>query len=120
METTKRNKSSSVVRLTESAMMIAIAALLSVAKLIDMPYGGSVTMASMLPLVIIAYRHGLGWGILTGFAYGAVQFALGTKNIGYLPTKDLASVATLVAADSTIGSTNAAVRFSAFSPRNAA
>ena len=36
-----RMKSSPIVRLTESAMMIAIATLLSMAKLIDMPYGGS-------------------------------------------------------------------------------
>ncbi len=97
MET--KQKASTIVRLTESAMMIAVATLLSMAKLLEMPYGGSVTMASMLPLVIIAYRHGTGWGLLTGFAYGAVQFALGTKNIGYLPTKDFASVAILVVAD---------------------
>ena len=97
MENTK--KASAIVKLTESAMMIAIATLLSMAKLLDMPYGGSVTMASMLPLVIIAYRYGTGWGLLTGFAYGAVQLALGTKNIGYLPTKNFASVATLVVAD---------------------
>ena len=94
-----REKSSTIVRLTESAMMIAVATLLSMAKLLEMPYGGSVTMASMLPLVIIAYRHGTGWGLLTGFAFGAVQLALGTKNIGYLPTKNFASVATLVVAD---------------------
>ena len=94
------NKNASlIVKLTESAMMIALATLLSMAKLLEMPYGGSVTMASMLPLVIIAYRYGTKWGLLTGFAFGAVQFALGTKNIGYLPVKDFASVATLIVAD---------------------
>ena len=97
MET--RKKTNGIVKLTESAMMIAIATLLSMAKLLNMPYGGSVTMASMLPLVIIAYRYGTGWGLLTGFAYGAVQLALGTKNIGYLPTKDFFSVAALVVSD---------------------
>ena len=56
-------------------------------------------MASMLPLVIIAYRYGTGWGLLAGFGFGAVQFALGTKNIGILPVKDFASVATLILAD---------------------
>ena len=94
------NKNTSlIVKLTESAMMIALATLLSMAKLLEMPYGGSVTMASMLPLVIVAYRYGMKWGLLTGFAFGAVQFALGTKNIGYLPVKDFASVATLIVAD---------------------
>ena len=100
METTQTTqKTSTVARLTESAMMIALATLLSMARLLDMPYGGSVTMASMLPLVVIAYRHGLGWGLLTGFTYGAVQFALGTQNIGYLPVKDFTSIATMIAAD---------------------
>ena len=94
-----KNKVSPIVKLTESAMMIALATLLSMAKLLEMPYGGSVTMASMLPLVIVAYRYGTGWGLLAGFGFGAVQFALGTKNIGYLPVKDFASVATLILAD---------------------
>lgn len=94
-----REKASTIVRLTESAMMIAVATLLSMARLLEMPYGGSVTMASMLPLVIVAYRYGTKWGLLTGFAFGAVQFALGTKNIGYLPVKNFASVATLIIAD---------------------
>lgn len=94
-----KNEASLIVKLTESAMMIALATLLSMAKLLEMPYGGSVTMASMLPLVIVAYRYGTKWGLLTGFAFGAVQFALGTKNIGYLPVKNFASVATLIIAD---------------------
>lgn len=92
-------KKSNIVRVTESAMMIAIATLLSMAKLLDMPYGGSVTMASMLPLVILAYRYGTGWGLMTGLAYGAVQLALGTKNIGYLPVRDFVSVAALIVSD---------------------
>lgn len=95
----EKKKGFNLARLTESAMMIAIATLLSMAKLLDMPYGGSVTLASMLPLVILAYRRGVGWGLVTGLAYGAVQLALGTKNIGYLPVKDFASVATLVVSD---------------------
>ena len=94
----KRTKADTVVKLTESAMMITIAALLSMAKLIDMPYGGSVTLASMLPLVIIAYRHGTGWGILTGFAYGAVQMALGVKNFSYIPS-EFTYIATMVLTD---------------------
>ena len=95
----EKKKSKPIVRVTESAMMLAIATLLSMAKLIDMPYGGSVTMASMLPLVILAYRHGLGWGLLSGLTYGAIQFALGTENIGYLPVKNFTYVTIMILAD---------------------
>ena len=56
-------------KLTESAIMIALATILSLVKVIDMPYGGSVTFASMLPLIIIAYRYGFSWGALTGIVY---------------------------------------------------
>lgn len=94
-----QKKGKSIVRLTESAMMIAIAALLSMAKLAKMPAGGSVTMASMLPIILIAYRYGTGWGLLTAFAYGVIQFGLGTDNIAWLPVRDFKSVATLIVAD---------------------
>ena len=73
----------SVYRLTESALMLAFAAVLSVIKLIDMPYGGSVTLFSMLPLIIIAYRHGTKWGLLTGLTYGLIQLLLGLDNLSY-------------------------------------
>lgn len=62
-----------VLRLTESAVMIALATVLSLLKLIDLPYGGSVTAASMLPLMLIACRYGVGWGCFVGFAHGLVQ-----------------------------------------------
>ncbi len=71
-------------RLVEAAVLIAVASALSVLKLIDMPYGGSVTVASMLPIIIIAYRHGTGFGLLAATAYGAVQQLLGLKNLSYV------------------------------------
>lgn len=73
----------SVYRLTESALMLAFAAVLSVIKLVDMPYGGSVTLFSMLPIVIIAYRYGTKWGLLTGATYGLLQMLLGLDNLSY-------------------------------------
>ncbi len=70
-------------RLTESAVMLAFAAVLSILKILDMPYGGSVTAFSMLPLLIIAYRYGTRWGILTAFTYGIIQLLLGMDNLSY-------------------------------------
>ena len=63
-------KSSQTTRkLIEGSMMIALATVLSIFKLVEMPYGGSVTLASMLPVIIFAYRHGILWGLGAGFAH---------------------------------------------------
>ena len=48
--------------MAESAIMLALATVLSIFKLYELPYGGSITIASMLPLLIIAYRYGTGLG----------------------------------------------------------
>lgn len=71
-------------RLTESAIMIAAATILSMFKLVELPYGGSITLASMLPIVIIAYRYGTAWGILCGLVHGAIQLLLGSGTLSYV------------------------------------
>ena len=71
-------------RLTESAMLIALAAVLElVGKTIipPMPFGGQLTLVSMLPIVLISYRHGVKWGLTAGFAYSLVQMALGAGTV---------------------------------------
>ena len=70
--------------MVEAAMMIAIATVLSIIKLVDLPYGGGITIAAMLPIIIISYRHGLGWGLLTGFVFGIIQQLLGLDNLGWV------------------------------------
>jgi thiamine transporter len=77
-------KTSNTKKLVESSIFIAMAAVLSVIKILDMPYGGSVTFASMLPIVIISYRHGIGWGVASGAVYGIIQQLLGLKNLSYV------------------------------------
>lgn len=59
---------------TESAILIAMAFVLSLFKLWRMPMGGSVTVVSMLPILLIGYRHGLGWGLISGLVYSLLQF----------------------------------------------
>lgn len=70
--------------LVESAVMIALAAVLEiVAKMVipEMPFGGQVTIVSMLPIVLVGWKYGIGKGLVTGFAYSLVQMALGVKTI---------------------------------------
>lgn len=74
------------IRLTESAVMLALATVLSVVPLLELPYGGSITLCSAVPLLIIGYRHGTGWGIFTGAVYGLIQMLIGLKNVMYFTT----------------------------------
>jgi len=62
-----------ILRLAESGIMIALAIGLSLITLFRAPQGGSVTAASMVPLIIISYRHGAAHGILTGVVYAIVH-----------------------------------------------
>ena len=78
------NSSKTVQALVESAMMVALATVLSIFKIIDMPYGGSVTIASMLPMIILAYRQGVVWGLGSGLVYAAIQQLLGLSTLSYV------------------------------------
>ncbi|REJ32784.1 MAG: energy-coupled thiamine transporter ThiT [Bacillota bacterium] len=60
--------------LVESAVMIALATVLSLVKVYSMPQGGSVTAASMLPIMLIGFRWGPRAGITAGIVYGIVQY----------------------------------------------
>ena len=42
-----------------------------------MPNGGSVTLLSMLPFVLVSFRHGVKWGLFTGLVNGCLQMLLG-------------------------------------------
>ena len=71
-------------RLTESAMLLAMAIVLEVvskAFIPEMPFGGQVTLVSMLPVVLISYRHGVKWGLVSGFCYALIEMALGAKTV---------------------------------------
>lgn len=62
--------------LAESAMMIAMAVVLSLIKVYEFPQGGSVTLASMAPIVLVSYRHGVKWGLGAAFVYSLLQLIL--------------------------------------------
>ncbi|MBR5502372.1 MAG: energy-coupled thiamine transporter ThiT [Oscillospiraceae bacterium] len=60
--------------LVECAMLLAISTALAFFPTFEiMPNGGSITICSMLPIILISYRHGLRWGFLSSFAYALIQ-----------------------------------------------
>lgn len=63
--------------LTESGICIALATILSMLTLYRLPYGGSITAVSMLPICLFSYRRGIRAGLACGFAHGMIQMFLG-------------------------------------------
>lgn len=61
-------------QLVTCAVALALAYVTSYIKLFKLPFGGSVTLFSMLFIVLIGYWYGAKIGILTGLVYGIFQF----------------------------------------------
>ena len=89
-------------RLTTSAMMIALATVIAfvcgLIPFLNFPFGGGITIASMLPIVLISYFYGIRWGLLSGFTYSIIQMLLGFNTVSALFTPE---------SDSFMGITNA-------------
>ena len=80
-------------RLTTSAIMLAIA--ISIAFIcgilpLNLPFGGGFTIASMLPIVLVAYMYGTKWGLLTAFTYSVMQMLISFNTVQafFLPDND--------------------------------
>lgn len=56
-----------------AAVLTALSVLLQQFRLLHMPQGGSVTVGSMVPLLLISYRFGPGVGMLAGFICGMLN-----------------------------------------------
>lgn len=63
-------------QLVFSGVAMALATVTSEIKFARLPFGGSVTLFSMLFIVLIGYWYGAAAGLMTGFAYGLLQFVL--------------------------------------------
>ncbi|MCR4782540.1 MAG: energy-coupled thiamine transporter ThiT [Lachnospiraceae bacterium] len=68
-----RGKGLNAKQVAFSAVAIALALVTSNIKLVHMPYGGSVTLFSMLFVVLIGYWFGLANGLAAAIAYGLLQ-----------------------------------------------
>ena len=91
----KKSKENFTKKLTESAVMLTLTIILSYLKLLDLPYGGSITLCSMLPPILIAYRHGMLWGFGVGIANGVLQLLMGMSSLSYA-TSAAAAVAIIL------------------------
>ena len=88
-------KQQKMLRLVESGLLLALATVLSMVKVLDLPYGGSITAFSSLPILLVAYRHGTARGLIVAFAYALMQLLLGAGTLSYA-TSAAAAVAIVV------------------------
>lgn len=82
-------------RLVVTAIFLALATVLSFIKVLQMPLGGSVTLLSMLPLVLLSLKYGVKWGAISAFGYALIQFAIDLPKImswGLTPQSFIGSI----------------------------
>lgn len=84
-------------RLTTTGVMLALSVILSMIRLFDAPYGGSVTLASMLPIITLAILYGTRWGILSGVVFSVLTMLL--SGIPAPPVADAGSYILVVLLD---------------------
>ena len=83
----KTNTKTQIRTLVECAILVALSFVLSFVKFWEMPFGGSVTLLSMLPICVAALRHGPKWGFGTAFVYSITQALVsGAAAWGLTPT----------------------------------
>lgn len=70
-------------KICECAILVAMAFVLSLFE-IPLAFGGAVTAASMVPLVIASFRNGTRWGIASAFAFSVIQLLCGLNNFSYV------------------------------------
>ncbi len=63
-------------RLVTSSLLVALGVVLSLITPISLPMGGSFTLFSMLPIVMVGYLYGPKYGFLSGVVYGLIGCVL--------------------------------------------
>ena len=66
--------------LVEGAVMVALATVLSFIRVFKLPWGGSITLLSMLPIVLFSIRRGVKSGLTVSFVFALIQFAQGVMD----------------------------------------
>ena len=74
-------------KMVTSAMLIAIGIALSLFTPFHLPFGGGITLASCLPVILISFIYGIKSGLLSGFIFSILQLVIGMNTVSafFLP-----------------------------------
>ncbi len=77
MNNTSNTRPKNVENLVLAGVLVALGTALSFVKVFDLPYGGSITLCSMLPVMLFSYRAGIKWGLGAGFTFSVLELLFG-------------------------------------------
>jgi len=90
MKTANTKTRQALIALCVSAIMLALATVLSLIKIWQFPWGGSITLASMVPIIFVSLAYGPVQGLCVAFLYSWIQFFLDLGSImGWGLTKEM-------------------------------
>ena len=89
-------RNTKTIKLVEGAIMVALAIILSFIKVFKLPWGGSITLLSMLPIVIYSIRNGVKWGMFASVVYALLQMFIDLGEVMSWGLNATALVGTLV------------------------
>lgn len=64
-------------KIVTTGVLIALGTILSMIKVFALPYGGSITLFGMVPVLILGYKYGVKWGAVSALIYSVLQALLG-------------------------------------------
>lgn len=64
-------------KMVTTGVLIALGTILSMIKVFALPYGGSITLFGMVPVLILGYKYGVKWGAVSALIYSVLQAILG-------------------------------------------
>ena len=70
-------KNKKLLSITEGAIMVSLATALSFIRIVKFPWGGAITLLSMLPIIVYAVRYGIVRGFAVSFVYSMIQLGQG-------------------------------------------
>ena len=94
---TEMKTNSTLRKLVECAILVAMAVILNFLKINSFwALGGSITVVSMLPILLAGYRHGIKWGVMTGVGYAVLQILLDIAQISSWGLTPIIFIGTIV------------------------
>ena len=89
-----KTQSTNTRKLVTSAMLVAVATALALISefipFLQLRFGGTLTLASMFPIILISYMYGLKWGLGSAAVYAVIQIFMGFKTVAglFTPSSD--------------------------------